>query len=200
MVPVLHRPLYKPIALPRFATLGVCPLSSYDVILGKQWLSKYDPVIFHKTNKITFHFGTQPIIIQADLERHKSLVSASTFSRAIRRGYNTFALLLNPDRPSTTPTVSPPRVKMLLNEFDDVFPDDLPKGSPPQRSHDFKIELQPDAAPIKKVFTACRQRKQKNTRNNSMTFLKKVSYNPVQAHGAHPSYLSTKRMEDSVSA
>ena len=130
--------------------LAVCPLSSYDVILGKQWLSKYDPLISHKTNKITFHFGTQPIIIQADLERHKSLVSASTFSRAIRRGYNTFALLLNPDRPSTTPSISIPRVKTLLEEFADVFPDDLPKGLPPQRSHDFKIELQPNAAPIKK--------------------------------------------------
>ena len=59
--------------------LAVCPLSSYDVILGKQWLSKYDPLISHKSNKITFHFGNESIIIQADLERHKSLVSASTF-------------------------------------------------------------------------------------------------------------------------
>jgi Retroviral aspartyl protease len=60
--------------------LTVCSLSSYDVILGKQWLSKYDPLISHKTNKITFHFRNQSITIQADLERHKSLVSASTFA------------------------------------------------------------------------------------------------------------------------
>jgi Retroviral aspartyl protease len=130
--------------------LAVCPLSSYDVILGNQWLSKYDPWISDKTNKITFHFGNRPIRIQADLERYKSLVSESTWACAIRRGYHTFALLLNPGQPSKTPTVSTRRVKTLLEEFSDVFPDDLLKGLTPQRSHDFKIELQPDAAPVKK--------------------------------------------------
>jgi hypothetical protein len=50
-------------------------------------------------------------------------------------------------------------VKPLLEEFVDVFPDDLPKGLPPQRSHDFKIELKPDASPMRKVFTASRQMK-----------------------------------------
>jgi hypothetical protein len=180
--------------------LATCPLSSFDVILGKQWLSKYNPLIFHKTNQIAFHFEDKSIRIQADLERHKSLVSASTFARAIRRGYNIFALLLNSDHPSMTSTVFTPTVKTLLDEFADVLPDDLPKGLPPQRSHDFVIELQPDASPIKKVFTACPPRKQKNSKNNCMNFLKKVLYNPVQAHGVHPSYSSTKRMEDSVCA
>jgi RNase H-like domain found in reverse transcriptase/Reverse transcriptase (RNA-dependent DNA polymerase)/Integrase zinc binding domain/Retroviral aspartyl protease/Chromo (CHRromatin Organisation MOdifier) domain len=130
--------------------LAVCPLSSYDVILGKQWLSKYDPMISHKTNEITFQFQNQNVTIQADLERHKSLVSASTFSRVIRRGYKTFALLLKPEEPSTSSNIPAPQVKTILDEFADVFPDDLPKGLPPQRSHDFKIELQPDALPIKK--------------------------------------------------
>jgi hypothetical protein len=74
--------------------LAVCPLSSYDVILGKQWLSKYDPIISHKTNEITFQFQNQNFTIQADLKLHKSLVSANTFCRVIRRGYKTFALLL----------------------------------------------------------------------------------------------------------
>jgi hypothetical protein len=50
--------------------------------------------------------------------------------------------------------------------------------------------------PSKKVVTACLQRKQKNSKTNCMTFLKKVLYSPVQAHGVHESYLSTKRMED----
>jgi hypothetical protein len=179
---------------------AVCPLSSYDVILGKQWLSKYDPLISHKTNKITFHFGNQPIIIQADLERHKSLVSASTFARAICRGFHTFALLLNPDQPSATPTVSTPRVKTLLEEFYDIFPDDLPKGLPPQRSHDFKIELQPDAAHVKKGLYRQSAKETEELKKQLHDLLENTLYNPVQAHGAHPSYLSTKRMEDSVSA
>jgi hypothetical protein len=130
--------------------VAVCPLSSYDVILGKIWLAKFDPLIFHKTNKITFQFENKQVTIQADLELHNSLVSSSTFSRAIRRGYKTFALLLNPDQTSL-PTPTPvSQVHELLDELSDVFPDDLPTGLPPQRSHDFKIELQSDASPIKK--------------------------------------------------
>jgi hypothetical protein len=139
-------------------------------------------LISHKTKQITFHFEDKSIRIQADLERHKSLVSASTFARAIRRGYNAFALLLNPDHPSITPTVFTPTIKILLEEFADVFPDDIPKGLPPQRSHDFKIELHPDASPVKKVLYRLSERKQKNSKNNCMTFLKKGLYNPVQAH------------------
>jgi hypothetical protein len=41
-------------------------------------------------------------------------------------------------------------VEKLLDEFSDVFPEDLPKGLPPRRSHDFKIELHPGITPIKK--------------------------------------------------
>jgi hypothetical protein len=117
---------------------------------GKTVAIQVRPVDLPQNKQNYLPFRNQLIIIQADLERHKSLASASTFAHAIRRGYHTFALLLNPDQPSTTPTVSTPRVKTLLEEYSDAFPDDLPKGLPPQRSHDFKIELQPGAAPIKK--------------------------------------------------
>jgi Retroviral aspartyl protease len=80
--------------------MAVCPLSSYDVILGKKWLSKFDPLISHKTNKITFQIENKQVTIQADIERHKSLVSASTFSRAIHRVYKAFALIINLNQPS----------------------------------------------------------------------------------------------------
>jgi hypothetical protein len=38
----------------------------------------------------------------------------------------------------------------VVREFPDVFPDDLP-GMPPERVTEFKIELQPDTAPISKA-------------------------------------------------
>jgi hypothetical protein len=38
----------------------------------------------------------------------------------------------------------------VVREFPDVFPDDLP-GMPPERVIEFKIELQPDTAPISKA-------------------------------------------------
>jgi hypothetical protein len=38
----------------------------------------------------------------------------------------------------------------VVQEFLDVFPDDLPR-MPPERDIDFKIELQPNTAPIAKA-------------------------------------------------
>jgi hypothetical protein len=38
----------------------------------------------------------------------------------------------------------------IIQEFLDVFPDDLP-GMPPERAIEFKIELQPGTAPIAKA-------------------------------------------------
>jgi hypothetical protein len=38
----------------------------------------------------------------------------------------------------------------IVREFPDMFPDDLP-GMPPVRAVEFKIELQPDTAPITKA-------------------------------------------------
>jgi hypothetical protein len=92
------------------------------------------------------------VAINANLERHKSLISASTFSRQIRRGTEASALLLNPENSGPSLPPSDPQIKEILEEFKDVFPDELPNGLPPTRSQDFKIELVPGAAPIKKVL------------------------------------------------
>jgi phosphoribosylformylglycinamidine (FGAM) synthase PurS component len=37
-------------------------------------------------------------------------------------------------------------------------------------------------------------------KNQLHDLLENILYNPVQAHGVHSAYLSTKRMEDSVCA
>jgi hypothetical protein len=58
---------------------AVCPLASYDVILGKQWLSVHDPRISHRTNKLTFECRGNMVTINENLERHKSLISAAPF-------------------------------------------------------------------------------------------------------------------------
>jgi hypothetical protein len=40
---------------------------------------------------------------------------------------------------------------LVIREFSDVFPDDLP-GMPPERVIEFKIELQPGTAPMAKAL------------------------------------------------
>ena len=47
----------------------------------------------------------------------------------------------------TTRTEYPVQVQQLLNEFEDIFPKELPAGLPPQRQLDHRIDLVPGAEP-----------------------------------------------------
>ena len=43
----------------------------------------------------------------------------------------------------------PAAVKAVLDDYDDVFPDDLPSGLPPKRQgYEFKIELEDNVPPV----------------------------------------------------
>jgi hypothetical protein len=177
--------------------LAVCPLSSYDVILGKQWLSKYDPMISHKTNEITFQFQNQNVTIHADLERHKSLVSASTFSRVIRRGYKTFALLLKPRYHRRLRLLKSNLFWTNLLMFSQTTCPKVCHRVDPMTS---KLNYNPMHCPSKKGFNAYQPNKLRNLRNNYMIFWIKALSSPVQVLGGPRSCLSIRKMEGSVFA
>jgi hypothetical protein len=99
-----------------------------------------------------------------------------------------------------TPTVFTPTVKALIEEFPDVFPDDLPKGLPPQRSHDFKIDLQPDASPIKKGLYRLSAKETEELKNQLHDLLEKGFIQPSTSPWGAPILFVKKRTEDSVSA
>ena len=43
----------------------------------------------------------------------------------------------------------PAEIRVVLNDYEDVFPNDLPPGLPPiYKGHEFKIELEDDAPPV----------------------------------------------------
>ena len=45
--------------------------------------------------------------------------------------------------------VLPDSIRTVLEEYDDVFPQDLPQGLPPIRQgHEFRIDLEDDVPPI----------------------------------------------------
>ena len=153
-----------------FLDLQVIKLPKYEVILGKFWLDRWNPQIDWKNNKMQWHQGSRLIEItgvKAALEKEQmsSLfhigsyveeISAQRMRRLSQREPVFLAVVrsvietnegvveMNEEK---TKTEYPVVVQGILQEFEDVFPKDLPKELPPAREVDHQIELLPGAEP-----------------------------------------------------
>ena len=141
------------------------------MILGMPWLQKENPHINWTQGEILVRQGTE--WVQLPLRRAKvepeasavNMVSAKQMSRMIRkrqvdRAFIGLIRMVEPaeegsnqvhvEEPRTKWRQDlPPSIKAVLEEYDDVFPDDLPPGLPPvRRGFEFKIELEDDTPPV----------------------------------------------------
>jgi hypothetical protein len=111
--------------------LIVLELKGIDVIFGMDWLGKHKVLIdcAKKSIKLTtpngeeLEFVVEPVVIAKGMVNHAKINQ------------------LGASQGSEVPVV---------NEFPDVFPEELP-GMPPDRDIEFVIELKPGTAPIYKT-------------------------------------------------
>ena len=146
-----------------FVPLKVINIASFDVILGKPWLTRYNPHINWRTNTLEFHHQGRHIMLQTPpppschkqaLDQPATTLSAMQFKKQLKKGCQCFAALVRPV-PQEEKTHDPnqnlihprPEIQQILEEYHDVFPDELPKELPPKRSVDHRIELLPGNAP-----------------------------------------------------
>jgi hypothetical protein len=71
------------------------------------------------------------LTIDANLKREDILISKGSFRRGIRHGVPSFAVFIHNKSSSKYKLPSSP-VSKLLQEFGDVFPDELPNGVEPE--------------------------------------------------------------------
>lgn len=111
-----------------------------DVILGKPWSTKYQPIIDWRTHELQF----KPEGIGR--VSHKMKVSAAEFkAKTSRHEYEEiYRVKVVPVKPEAE---EPPEIVPLLDEFADVFPDALPDGLPPHRRVEFELNMKSDAMP-----------------------------------------------------
>jgi hypothetical protein len=110
------------------AILIVLESKGIDVILGMDWLSKYK-VLIHcakKSVKLTTPKGKEMKFVAEPVVTTKGVANRVKVSQ------------LDANQGSVVPVV---------NEFPDVFPEELP-GMPPDRDIEFVIELKPGTTPI----------------------------------------------------
>jgi hypothetical protein len=118
----------KGIAFP--ANLIVMVTQGIDVILGMNWLDKYQAIIScdKRTVKLVSPLGEE--------------VVAELISPEPRKG-SCHQMAIDSKEPDSLEIIK------VVSEFLDVFPEDLP-GMPPKRKVEFAIELLPGTAPISK--------------------------------------------------
>ncbi|KAH0669077.1 hypothetical protein KY289_023570 [Solanum tuberosum] len=117
----------------------------FDVVLGMDWLHAYYASIDCRTRRVKFQFPSEPIL---EWESQNVVVKGRFIScikarKLISKGCLYHLVRVRDVESKTLLIESVP----VVNEFLDVFPNDLP-GVPPEREIDFGIDLLPDTQPI----------------------------------------------------
>ena len=71
-----------------FIDFSVIGLPKYEAILGKPWLSRWNPVIDWKKNSLTWKMGSRVIRVKGLQEPHSSGIVSSLFQRKRNSGIN----------------------------------------------------------------------------------------------------------------
>jgi len=130
-------------------SFAVCPLN-HDAILGKDWHSNHFATIDNHSNQISFSHRNKKFTIYANEFHLCESISLSAMTRDYEENFPLFAVVLNPNKPETSEQKLPKHVEQILGKYNDVFPETLPKGLPPQRKIDFRIDLVPESIPQKR--------------------------------------------------
>ena len=121
-------------------------LREFDMILGMDWLSRNHAQIDCEGKKVKLKTPSgKSIIIKGQRQTKKFLTMVQT-KRLLRQGCDAY-LAHVVDTKRETPEI---HTIPIVNEFEDVFPKDLP-GLPPDREIEFAIDLAPGTAPVSKA-------------------------------------------------
>ena len=135
--------------------LDVTPLRDYDVVLGKPWLTQHNPQVDWKVNVIHLEHNGRTLELRAATAGERNhvgrqrLLSALQVKRLARTGKaQSFLAIIRSSEEQLPAKEQPPGAcKQILEEFQDVFPKDLPAGLPPKRTYDHRIEIEPGQSP-----------------------------------------------------
>ena len=134
------------------------PLKKYDLILGKPWLTRINPLINWRNNDLHFshqgndvHWTCRGFTPSSVSAKSRGLLMSHMHFHALaaQPGSEVFLALvkIDKDKKTSTPALPPEIQPIVHDEFPDVFPDTLPAGLPPDRGDAMKIETDPNADP-----------------------------------------------------
>ncbi|XP_022856836.1 uncharacterized protein LOC111377914 [Olea europaea var. sylvestris] len=132
-----------------YADLIVLEMKDYDIILGMNWLSKYQASIDYMRKSVTFQpLGNEPFtFIGIEKDFRVPTISVLKAQRLLDSECAGYLVSVNAIEAQHNPNLSDVPV---AQEFPEVFPDNLP-GVPPDREIEFVIDLIPGTSPNSKA-------------------------------------------------
>ncbi|CAI7859372.1 unnamed protein product [Closterium sp. NIES-54] len=130
-------------------TLPVTNIKGLDLILGRDFLKKFNPEINWVTRTASIYNQDRRVpllnwINTGDIPEE----TLARFEKDVKRTMAGFvALVTNEDEGERKTLELPPAIQKLLEEFEDVLPDDLPDQLPPYRTHQHEIIEEPGSKP-----------------------------------------------------
>ncbi|GJW08884.1 putative reverse transcriptase domain-containing protein [Tanacetum coccineum] len=127
-------------------------LSSFDAIIGMDWLVKYQAIIVCAEKIVHIPWGNETLIVHGDGRNQGNkarlhIISYTKTQEYMLKGYPVF--LANVTTKETEDKSEKKRLEdvPIVQNFPDVFPKDL-SGLPPTRQVEFQIDLIPGVAPF----------------------------------------------------
>ena len=131
-----------------YVDMNVLPLGSYDILFGMDWLEAHRVKLdyYNKSFECMDEEGN-PVVVRG-IPRVISVrkILAMQLKNFCRKGCQLYATHIVEAAENETLKLE---YYHMLQEFRDVFPDEIPR-LPPKRDIDFTIELMPRVAPVSK--------------------------------------------------
>ncbi|GJV32416.1 putative reverse transcriptase domain-containing protein [Tanacetum coccineum] len=127
-------------------------MGTYDVIIGMDWLTKYQAVIDCAKKIVRIPFGSEILIFHGDRSRNKrgtrlNIISCTKAQKYLLQGCHVFLAHITIKETGDKSKKKQLQDVPIVKKFPEVFPEDLP-GLPPTRQVEFHIDLVPGAAPV----------------------------------------------------
>ncbi|GJR92813.1 putative reverse transcriptase domain-containing protein [Tanacetum coccineum] len=127
-------------------------MGTYDVIIGMDWLTKYQAVIDCAKKIVRIPFGSEILIFHGDGSRNKrgtrlNIISCAKTQKYLLQGCHVFLAHITIKETGDKSKKKQLQDVPIVKNFPEVFPEDLP-GLPHTRQVEFHIDLVPGAAPV----------------------------------------------------
>nr|GEX57383.1 putative reverse transcriptase domain-containing protein [Tanacetum cinerariifolium] len=127
-------------------------LSSFDIIIGMDWLSMYHAIIVYTEKIVHIPYENETLIVHGDGSdnRHESqlnIISCTKTQKYLIKGCHVFLAHITKKKAKDKSEEKRLKDVPIVQDFPDVFLEDF-LGIPPTRQVEFQIDLIPGAVPV----------------------------------------------------